>query len=149
LTEITRRTDYAIRMLVELARLPKGERLSTKRLCDLQGVPYPFARRIMTDLSTTGLVATRRGSGGGAVLARPAAAITLLDVITLLGDDISLSACAHDESACRYAEGCEVRHVWRAAEATLARYLGSQDFATLAATVPASGRSADERRPLP
>jgi len=55
LTEISRRTDYAVRILAEPARRSRGDRLSARRLGDLLDVPYPFARRIVTEVSAGGV----------------------------------------------------------------------------------------------
>ena len=75
--EVSRRTDYAIRMLLELAR-SDGAPISVRSLAESQDVPYAFARGIQRELVAAGLVESRRGAHGGIVLARPAERISLL-----------------------------------------------------------------------
>jgi len=69
--EVSRRTDYAIRMLLQLAR-SDGEPISVRALAEAQDVPYAFARGIQRGLVSAGLVESRRGTHGGIILARPA-----------------------------------------------------------------------------
>ncbi len=132
MTAVTRRTDYAVRLLLELAQLGARDHLPTRELARLQGLPYPFARRIVTELSAAGLVVTQRGSGGGARLARPARSISVFDVVSALGDDLSLSACAHDTGACERAEDCALQEVWGRVDRAVEDYLRDQDLASLA-----------------
>lgn len=128
--EITRRTDYAIRMLLELARSGGGP-VSVRKLADSQEVPYAFARGIQRDLSAAGLVSTLRGSSGGAVLAKAPAEITLLDVVRTMQGSVSCSVCAKDRTWCSRMGGCAVHRVWRDADEMMTRYLGSKSLTGL------------------
>ena len=69
--EVSRRTDYAIRILLELAR-SDGAPVSVRALAETQDVPYAFARGIQRELVSAGLVESRRGALGGIMLARRA-----------------------------------------------------------------------------
>jgi Rrf2 family protein len=142
--EITRRTDYAIRILLALAGRPDGEPLSSRELGKLQDVPHAFARSIVTELVGAGFVTSRRGAGGGVALARPAAQITLLEVIRALEGGLSLNLCTHDDDYCRRAASCAMHEVWLEAEAVLSRHLSQQDFAALAARGAQLGRHRQE-----
>ena len=66
--DISRKTDYALRMLTDLVRTPAGV-VSVRSAADGNGVPYSFARSIQHDLSRAGIIESLRGSrGSGAVL---------------------------------------------------------------------------------
>ncbi|MGZ4595574.1 MAG: RrF2 family transcriptional regulator [Actinomycetes bacterium] len=78
---VSARVDYAVRALVQLAadetRMPvKAEHLSTS-----QAIPPKFLLEILRQLKQKKLLVSRRGPEGGYVLARPAAEITIADVI--------------------------------------------------------------------
>ncbi|MGZ4590391.1 MAG: RrF2 family transcriptional regulator, partial [Actinomycetes bacterium] len=78
---VSARVDYAVRALVQLAadetRVPvKAEHLSTS-----QAIPPKFLLEIRRQLKQKKLLVSRRGPEGGYVLARPAAEITIADVI--------------------------------------------------------------------
>ena len=129
--EITRRTDYAIRMLMELARVGGGP-VSVRSLAASQDVPYAFARGIQRDLTAAGLVESRRGARGGAILLRSAEQITLLDVVRATqAGGISCAVCTNDPTWCNRMGGCSVHRVWREADEMMAGYLGSKSLAGL------------------
>jgi Rrf2 family protein len=128
--EITRRTDYAIRILMELARSDGGP-VSVRTLATSQEVPYAFARGIQRDLAAAGIVESRRGAAGGAVLARPASDISLLDVARATQTNTSCSVCTNDPTWCNRMGGCSVHRVWREADDMMTGYLGSKSLAGL------------------
>lgn len=78
--EISRKTDYAIRMLSELVRRD-GEIVSVRSAAEANDVPYSFARSIQHELVKTGLVESVRGSHGGMRLAVDPRTTTLLQVV--------------------------------------------------------------------
>jgi len=80
---LTARVDYALRAVCELAAA-SGETLTVDQLARAQGIPASYLETILGSLRRSGLVRGRRGPEGGFVLARPAAAISLADVIRAL-----------------------------------------------------------------
>jgi Rrf2 family protein len=128
--EVTRRTDYAIRILLELARVGGGP-LSVRELAETQGVPYAFARGIQRDLVSAGLVVTTRGAKGGVALARPAAEITLLDAAQATQGDVSCAVCSRDPRWCSRMEGCAVHKVWQETDSMVREFLGTKSLAGL------------------
>lgn len=79
---ISAKTDYAIRAAVELASANAGSApVTAEAIADEQDIPLRFLLNILADLRRHGLVSSRRGADGGWRLARPAADITVADVI--------------------------------------------------------------------
>jgi Rrf2 family protein len=128
--EVSRRTDYAIRILVELAR-SDGTPISVRTLAETQDVPYAFARGIQRELVSAKLVESRRGAHGGIMLGRPAEEITLLDVVEAMQGAPSCSVCTSDPDWCRRMGGCTVHRVWSEADRMVSEYLGSKSLAGL------------------
>ena len=129
--EISRRTDYGVRVIVDLAALPKDSRASTSDIADRQNIPAPFLAKIISQLSLSGLVSTYRGSGGGVSLARPASEITLLQVIEALDGPLRLNRCAIEPDACPRNGHCPVHHIWAQAQTDLTSLLRSTTFDAL------------------
>jgi Rrf2 family protein len=127
---ITKRADYAVRIMMELAGA--DGRLPARDLGGLAEVSYPFARSIITDLATAGLVDARRGPGGGVALARPARAISLLDIVEAIEGPVCLNVCVEDGAYCSRSAGCRAHGVWAKAARQLSSYLASQDLESLA-----------------
>lgn len=128
--EVSRRTDYAIRILLELAR-SDGAPVSVRALAETQDVPYAFARGIQRELVASGLVESRQGAHGGIFLARPAERISLLDVVVAMQGTPSCSVCTSDPGWCKRVGGCAVHGVWGEADKMVSEYLGTKSLAGL------------------
>ena len=126
--EISRRTDYGVRVILDLAALPQDERASTQEIAERQNIPSPFLAKIISQLSLSGLVSTFRGAGGGVKLARPASEISLLEVIEALEGPIRLNRCLIQPSACPRDKDCPVHSVWAVAQAQLSTLLDTTTF---------------------
>ena len=83
--KISKRTEYALRALQELARPTSGRRgpVQARELACLQDIPVKFLEQILASLKNAGIVHSRRGCNGGYALARPAREISLGEVIRL------------------------------------------------------------------
>ena len=75
----TAKADYAVRAAVELAA--SGDLATAEHIAQAQQIPLNFLENILRDLRRAGIVESRRGQAGGYVLARPADAVTIADVI--------------------------------------------------------------------
>lgn len=78
---VSQRLDYTLRMLIALARVPAGTNAAAGELAESIGLPRRFGEQQMTGLAKTGLVDSRRGTGGGVSLTRHPSEITLLDIV--------------------------------------------------------------------
>ncbi|MBN1661080.1 MAG: Rrf2 family transcriptional regulator [Anaerolineae bacterium] len=126
--EISRRTDYGVRVILELASLAEDERACTHEIAQRQKIPGPFLAKIIAQLSLSGLVTTYRGAGGGVTLARPASEINLLDVLEALEGPLRLNRCVIDPDACPHEGKCPVHDIWTRAQADLAKMLSEATF---------------------
>jgi FeS assembly SUF system regulator len=101
--------DYAVVMMAAAARhCGAHARLNATVLADETGLPLPTVQKLVSRLSAAGLVESARGTGGGFRLSRPAAAISLAEIIEAIEGPIALTTCVdegrHDcavEGACR------------------------------------------------
>lgn len=113
---LTTYTDYGLRMLMRLASEP-GRAFSTADLAEEFGLSRNHLAKIMQHLARAGLVETRRGGGGGAVLARPADRIRLGNVINLLEEGQPLVEClSTDGGDCSIDGQCRLKARLRSAE---------------------------------
>lgn len=105
--------DYAVVMMSAAARHGCGARLSATTLSAETGVPLATAQKLMQALGKAGLLSSVRGSGGGFKLTRPAAAISLADIVEAIEGPIAMTACVdagrHD---CGLEGACAVKPHW-------------------------------------
>ena len=131
---VTAKADYAIRAAVELARAAPGARVKASAIAAAQDIPPKFLETILQALRHAGIVDSTRGPQGGHVLARPAAAVTVADVIRAVEGPLAAVAGRPPE---QLDEGA-LRDVWIALRAALRDVLEHVTLADLAAgEVPA------------
>jgi Rrf2 family protein len=78
---ISAKADYAVRATVELAAADDEKPIKAERIATAQGIPLNFLENILGELRHAGIVRSHRGAEGGFRLAKPAAEITVADVI--------------------------------------------------------------------
>jgi Rrf2 family protein len=130
--EISRRTDYGVRVILDLATQPESARASTQEIAERQHIPSPFLAKIVSQLSLAGLVTTYRGAGGGVTLARAASEISLLEVIEALEGPVRLNRCLIEPEACPRNNHCPVHKIWAKAQGEMISLLKVTTFDELA-----------------
>jgi Rrf2 family protein len=132
--QITRQADYAVRAMMYLAQLGPDHRAATGTIAQEKSIPPSFLAKIVSQLSVAGLLQTSRGARGGVSLAKPAEAITLLDVVEAIDGPILLNDCVGDISSCSYGDDCPLKPVWCDAQKLLVEHLSKANFAQYAKT---------------
>ncbi len=105
--------DYAVVTMCAAARHCGFARVSASDLAAETGLPLPTVQKLVSTLSKAGLLKAMRGAGGGIQLSRPAAAITLADIVEAIEGPIALTACVEDgRHDCGLEASCSVRPHW-------------------------------------
>ncbi len=129
---INRQTDYAVRVVLLLAKQPAGAKLATATIRDEMLIPPAFIPRIVARLAAENLVVTYPGRDGGVSLARSPEQITLLDVVEAFEGKLCLSECFDGGSVdCPFEVNCPVRGRWGRVQAAMAREMASMNFAEM------------------
>lgn len=128
---ISRQSDYAARLVLHLACLEPGTRVSIPEISKVRLLPAPYTRRIVGDLVKANIIQTVRGTGGGISLARPASEISLLDILDAVEGGVVLNACLEGGKPCVFGPGCLVQRAWGSATHLLQRHLATVTFDTL------------------
>ena len=138
---INRQTDYAVRVVLALARQGADIRLSSPIIQREMLIPRALMPRIVAALARAGLVNTFPGRDGGLMLARPAAQISLRDLVEAFEGPILLSQClgVRGESDCPFQMSCPVRSKWDRVQVAMLREMAGislEDLAREARSVP-------------
>lgn len=127
--QITRQTEYAIRGLRELARRNADAPVQLKVIAGSCEVSEAFLAKIFQMLGQAGIVKSHRGVKGGFSLGRPAAEITLRDVVEVCEGGIALNNCLRSVNPCKDVKDCAVADVWREAQEALTGALDRTNLA--------------------
>ena len=90
---VTRETDYAVRCALYLAGTD-AEVTSVAEIAVHTQVPKIFLAKILQRMMRAGIVKSLRGTKGGFCLAKPPAAITLLDIVRGIQQSTGINLCA-------------------------------------------------------
>ena len=104
--------DYAVVTMSQAARHCGGGRVSASELAAETGLPVPTVQKLVSKLVGAGLLRSVRGAGGGLQLARPAAAISLADIVEAVEGPIALTAC-DEGTGCSVDHDCRVKPHWQ------------------------------------
>ena len=112
---VSTRGDYASRALLSLAlHQPDSGPTTVRDIAERTGLPQPYLEQILLALKGAGLVRSKRGVGGGYVLARPPAEINLAEILRAVDGPIVLGDFGdpHTDGACDHEGQCVLLSVW-------------------------------------
>ena len=89
------------------------------------GIPKQYLEQLLGGLRRNGLIRSVRGSNGGYQIAKPAAEISLLDILDAMEGPLALSDCIADDRCCAKATQCRVRDMWEQLTNNINRELAS------------------------
>lgn len=107
---LTRKTDYALIALAALAREKRdesGEMLSAREIAERHDLPQSLLMNALKELHRAGIIASRRGAGGGYFLDHHPSRITICEVIEAMEGGVSVTICC-DEHTQSPAELCQI-----------------------------------------
>mgnify|MGYP001815601840 FL=1 len=128
---ISKLTDYAILVMVELTR--DGEMLSAHALAERIHVEVPTASKVLKLLSGAGLLDSFRGANGGYRVKRTAGEISVAEVIAAIEGPIAMTECSVEKGLCSQEDSCELRGNWQRISLAVADALHKVSLAEMVA----------------
>ena len=126
------KAEYGIRVMAHLAHRNGSQPISLGSIADTEGLPLAYLEHLVQRLRKAELVESRRGAHGGYTLARPAAEITMAEVVSALEGDIApiecISADADGVLVCSREhhenhEPCPTKFLWTRVQGSIVRTL--------------------------
>jgi Rrf2 family iron-sulfur cluster assembly transcriptional regulator len=142
--KVSTRGDYASRALLSLALHAEAEGdapTAVRDIAERTGLPQPYLEQILLALKGAGLVRSKRGVGGGYVLARPAEEISLSQIVSAVDGPIVAGdfGVPHENGACDHEGQCVLLTVWADVGEHMRSHLESFNLADMVAR--AQGRA--------
>src|ERR1700678_3341539 len=130
---VSTRGDYACRALLSLALHGGDLPTSVRDIAERTGLPQPYLEQILLALKGAGLVRSKRGVGGGYVLARPSEDITVGEIVSAVEGPIVAGdfGAPHQNGACDHEGQCVLLSLWAEVGDHMRRHLDSFTLADM------------------
>lgn len=131
--QLTRAADYAVRVMIHLATLPREARVSLPAIARATSAPESFLSKVMQALTRARLVSSRRGQMGGFQISLRGWQSSVREVIEAIDGPLTLNVCLNGGRACSRQSWCPAHPVWAEAQQKLLEVLDGALIVDLAA----------------
>lgn len=139
--------QYAVRAVVSLACHADGKPVTLKNISDEEGISLSYLEQLFVKLRKGKIVKSVRGPGGGYVLAKPPAQISVGEVISVVEEPMNPVACLDEGSGCDRATRCSTQKVWKCLAEKIAEFLNSVSIEHLSTEALAQSDAATTPKP--
>lgn len=130
-------TDYAIVVMVQLAREGAAAAKSASQLAEVTALPEPTVAKVLKTLLKAGFVSSQRGAQGGYKLARDAESVTIRDIIEAVDGPIAIVTCVEgSQDHCQAEAQCPTRGKWEPVNNAIRTALHGITLADMAGEAP-------------
>lgn len=151
---LSRKAKYALKAALRLAREGGRDPVLIAEIAGSERIPKKFLEAILLALRNRGVLASRKGKGGGYALARPAAEITFGEIVRIMDGPLAPVPCVsatayHPCEECGDEGRCAIRIVMQEARDAIASVLDATTLADAlrrADRAPAAGRGRPKKR---
>jgi Rrf2 family protein len=111
---LSKKSDYALMAVTHLAARADGGAASAREISESYAIPLELLAKILQRLVRARVLVSVQGTRGGYRLGKPAAQITVADVIQAVDGPVTVTACSPDDHACGQFTTCSIRDpLWR------------------------------------
>lgn len=146
--QLTRAADYAVRVMVHLATLPKKERALLTTLAAATGTPKSFLSKVLQALTRAEMISSLRGQKGGFLLLPRGRRASMREAIEAIDGPIRLNVCVQSGTSCARKSWCPAHTYWEKAQEAMLAVLDSAMIAEMAAQTSAPPAAASGAQPL-
>jgi Rrf2 family protein len=131
--KISRKSDYALRAVLYIAKQSNDTRSSINAIAESEKVPRDFLAKILKELTRAEILKSYQGVHGGYQLARPPAQISVLDVIEAMDGPLGVNLCVRGDNGCdcEHRDRCAMYPFWRKRQNQIRSILKNETFAKL------------------
>ena len=130
--QLTRAADYAVRVMVHLAKSPRDQRALLPAIGAATSAPESFLSKVLQSLTRARLIESRRGPAGGFQISTRGRQASMLEVIEAIDGPVSLNVCLNPNRSCPRKGRCPAHLVWAKAQEALLGVLSTALISDLA-----------------
>ena len=120
--KLTTKGRYAVTAMLDLALSQGLGPINLAEISSRQGISLSYLEQLFSRLRKQGLVDSARGPGGGYLLGKPAADISIVDVIRAVDESFDATRCGGSKN-CRGEERCITHDLWEGLSKQIADFL--------------------------
>ena len=148
---LTRKSKYGLKAVLALAELRDQGPTLISELADRQQLPKKFLEAILLELKRHGVLQSKKGKGGGYILSRDPADVTIGQIIRILDGPLALIPCVSQTAYAKCVEclderTCGIRLAMKEVRDATAQILDHTSLAALNAQVARVRRDRRTRR---
>lgn len=131
---LSTKSRYGTRMLIDIAENYHVGPVSVAEIASRTGISEKYMEKLIRRLKRAGLVLSKRGPKGGHVLAKPAASITVGDIVRALEEWVVLKGCSLSKdtcASCQRVDTCPTKDVWEQANKAMFQTLDTYTLQSL------------------
>ena len=127
----SRSAEYAIRAFMHLATVPPGKYAMVKHIAEQSDIPTHFLAKILQQLARKGFLRSSKGPTGGFSLRRPAAEITIIELVESIDGLADYQRCPGGMTECNDDQPCGLHDSWKLLRDRIIEYLERTTIADL------------------
>lgn len=137
---LSKTCTYGLQGAIYIALQPTGRYIPIGTIADALNIPFQFLKKIFLVLTQAGILISYRSPKGGVALARPADAITLLDIIEAIDGSDVFTRCILKLPGCGHTKPCPLHESWSEERARLRAMFADKTLGSVAAQINSNER---------
>lgn len=129
--KITTKGRYGIRAVIYLATSYYNRPVSIKNISENENISPEFLEQIFFKLKKAKIIGSVRGPGGGFVLIKKPAEISLKDILDAVGESVCPVPCTDTKKKCKRKQHCMMFKVWQDFSAVISKFLSTTTLKTI------------------
>ncbi len=123
--------QYGVRAMFEIARNCDKGPVTIKEISERQDVSVAYLEQILNQLRKSGIINSVKGPGGGYVLNKAAAKISIGEILRELEGPVAITSCLDPKEGCMRIEGCVTHLLWKSLGENIELFLNSMTLEDL------------------
>lgn len=108
----SKKCEYGLQAVLHLSARAEKEVLSADEIAKALQIPKEFVSKILQELTSSGIVDSKKGKSGGFFLAKATSRIRLIDVVVAIDGFDIFNKCVLGFPSCSADSPCPVHHNW-------------------------------------
>jgi len=122
---LTSKGRYAVSAMVDLKNQHENGPITLSAISERQFISLSYLEQLFRRLRENGLVTSVRGPGGGYLLARDAADISVADIIRAVNEPVRTTMCENGIRGCHRGQRCDTHQLWESLGLHIYRFMDS------------------------